>query len=94
MEEKSKAAELLASKVAPKNVAKNINKAREERGKNGTLIPKDIFNFQTSLKIEKRNGKTEEEILKELLENLRDKDPGGIYHLEGNIKTYFELLTF
>jgi hypothetical protein len=53
--EKELVAEMLKSKLAPKEIAKNINEKRKERGVKGLAIAKDVLNLASSLKKAKVN---------------------------------------
>jgi len=43
-------AEMLKSKLSPKEIAKSINEKRKERGVKGLAIAKDVLNLASSLK--------------------------------------------
>ena len=83
-EEKAVTANLIQSRVAPRYIAKTINSSRQEKQSKGETITKDIFNIGTKLRQEKRKGKTEEEVLTELLNSLLENDPSGTYEVRGN----------
>jgi hypothetical protein len=83
-EEKELASEMLHSKVAPRIIATTINTKRVQNGVKGVAIPKDIFNLSTSIKQEKRKGKSEEEILIQLFEDEKQRDQSGVY--EAHVK--------
>jgi len=82
-EEKSIASELIKSRVAPRHITKTINVGRQEKGHKGQVITKDIFNICTAKKEEKRQGRSEELILQELLASLKERDPDGCYDIHG-----------
>ena len=45
----------------------------------GVVTSKDVFNQSTLLKRDKRGGRTEEDILKQIIQEKRKSDPDGSY---------------
>lgn len=77
--ENSAVKQMLTARVAPRTIAAAINASRQATGHKGIVIPKDIFNKATQMRKEKRQGREEHQILREYLEQLRQKDPNGVY---------------
>ena len=79
--EENAVTEMVKSGAPARVIATSINAARQVKGTIGTLVTKDVFNKSTSIRTEKRDGKTEEEILKDVLGSRMTNDPNGTYEL-------------
>ena len=93
-EEKNLAFNLLSSGVRPRVIATAINTKRQEQGRKGLVIAKDVLNLGTE---RKRKGclnvkKTEEEILSSLKKEMNERDPDGIFEMVQNGDNQLEMI--
>ncbi len=78
-EEEHLASNMLQSRVAPRTISSTINSKRLHQNKQGLTIPKDVFNLATALKNKKREGRTEEEALLDMIKTQKADNPKGSY---------------
>ncbi|XP_055355045.1 zinc finger SWIM domain-containing protein 1-like [Paramacrobiotus metropolitanus] len=79
--EKNTVEQLIETRVPPRIIAHTINATRRSTGATGTLITKDIFNQGTRIRMGKRQGREEHEILTEFLRELRQRDASGTFNV-------------
>lgn len=62
-----------------RKIAESINLVRStsDSGK-GKITSKDIWNVLSKLKAEKRSGKTEAEVVEDVLSKLKERDPNAV----------------
>ena len=71
-----KTQELLEYGVSSRKIANNINKIWRTDGVNGTVLPKDIRNKLTTMRLCQRGNRSEEELLSDLCNLKKLNDPG------------------
>jgi hypothetical protein len=95
-EEKILALNLLNSGVRPRVIATAINTRRQQEGRRGLVISKDVLNLGTE---QKKSGgpnlkKTEEEVLASLMNENSEKDPTGTFEVVRDDDQQLEMIYF